>query len=132
MNFFRTLGAYVAWHYSRGITEFAILWGNILAFENHFFSVPLLLRTLFSRWRRLGDDTRSGGFNPGQMFGSFIVNTLMRIVGFCVRLPTLIVGVFLLVLTALAFPVVIVLWIILPPVALLMVIGGLWVTIFGL
>ena len=132
MKSLRILGAYVLWHYGRGIRELGELWRNLLAFFWHFFSIPLLLRTLLSPWRRMGEATRKPGLHPDQFLGDVIVSTLMRLVGLLVRIPTIVLGLALLLLFTVAFPLAFIIWLLLPPLAVLCVIAGLWLAIIGL
>ena len=83
--------AYVKWHYGRGLRELFGVAGNFLWFVTNFFSFKLLLKTLFSPWKRLGENYE-GGFNLGAFASTFIVNGLMRTFGFITRLLVLLVG----------------------------------------
>ena len=98
---FTLFGRYLAWHYTTGLLDCLQLLGNFLWFVYHFFSVPVIVRTLLTPWRRLGEPYR-GGFNPERLLETFIVNLLMRLFGFVVRIIWLalafvaLIGVFLL------------------------------------
>jgi len=128
----RVLWAYILWHYGRGFSELAHFWASIILFINHFFSIPLLIRTLFSPWRRMGEATRRGGLHIGDYFGDLVVGLLMRIVGFAVRMPTIIIGCIFLIGSVLLFPVLFLVWLLLPPFALLLIVFGLYYAAFGL
>ena len=84
--------AYIKWHYGQGLKEFFGVMGNFLWFIAHFFSFKLLLRTLFTPWKRLGENYE-GGFDLGAFASSVIVNGLMRAVGFVTKIIVLSVGV---------------------------------------
>lgn len=82
--------SYFTWHYNTALRN---IWGittNFLWFFLHFFSVPILIKTFFSPWRKLSE--HSVGFLPGVFFGNLIVNTLMRLIGALVRATTLILA----------------------------------------
>ena len=96
MTLFIFLGRYFAWHYTAGLFGCLRLLADFLWFVYHFFSIPVLGRTLFAPWRRLAESYREG-FNPEQALEIFIVNVLMRTFGFVVRTIFLLVA-----LTALA------------------------------
>ena len=83
--------AYVKWHYGQGLQEVSSVAHNFLWFLTHFFSFKLLLKTLFYPWKRMGESYGSV-FNVGTFTSTFIVNTLMRIVGFLSRSVVLLVG----------------------------------------
>lgn len=76
---------FLGWLYSGGIKEFSKAWVNIHWFLYHFFSVPELIRTLFSPLKRLKESYR-GGFDPEKFFSALAVNIIMRITGFITRL----------------------------------------------
>ena len=85
MAFLTLLGRYVAWHYTAGLLDCLRRLADFLWFIYHFFSVPVIARTLFTPWRRLGESYRRG-LDPGRTLETFIVNTLMRLFGFIVRI----------------------------------------------
>lgn len=83
---------YFLWHYGRAIKQGLNAWKNILWFFANFFSITLLLKTLFQPWKRIFE--RSGqGFDPGRFFEAIIINTMMRLVGFVMRSIVLIIGI---------------------------------------
>lgn len=81
------------WTYGKGANEFLLLWLNIHWFLYHFFSVPQILGSLFAPLKRL-KDSHGRGFDPQKAMESFILNTIMRITGFLVRLTLLVVAAF--------------------------------------
>jgi hypothetical protein len=83
--------AYVKWHYGRGLKELFGVAQNFLWFIANFFSFKLLLKTLFAPWKRLGE-RYEGGFDFGAFASTFIINSLMRIVGFITKIVVLFVG----------------------------------------
>ncbi len=83
--------AYIKWHYGKGIREFIGVVSNFLWFVSHFFSFKLLIRTLFSPWKRLGE-SYDGTFNLGAIASTLVVNTLMRFVGFLTRSIIIFIG----------------------------------------
>jgi hypothetical protein len=86
-----TFWMYVKWHYSQGLREIFQVVGNFLWFVSHFFSFKLLAKTLFTPWKRMGE-IYNGGFDLGAFASTFVVNSLMRVVGFATRSVVLIVG----------------------------------------
>ena len=83
--------AYAKWHYGQGLRELFGVAQNFLWFVAHFFSFKLLLRTLFSPWKRLGENY-GGGFDLAAFASTLVVNTLMRVVGLVTRLIILLIG----------------------------------------
>jgi hypothetical protein len=88
LTVFSLLFYYLKWHYGRAPNDLFGIWKNVMWFVWHFFSVPILLRTFFSRWRRLGERYPQGPDVVG-FASTFIVNVIMRGVGALVRLITL-------------------------------------------
>ena len=83
--------AYVKWHYGEGLQEFFGVTKNFLWFVVHFFSFKLLFKTLFDPWKRLGEHY-GGGLDLADLASTFIVNLLMRAVGFFTKTIVLLVG----------------------------------------
>lgn len=73
----------------------AILRGlaNLLYFNLNYFSIPILLKTLFSHWHRYRL-SYGRGFSPSRYAEVFIFNMFSRIIGAIVRIIFIIIGVF--------------------------------------
>ncbi len=109
--------SYVHWHYLQGFGELVGVFGNVLWFIKNFFSFNLLTHTLFALWRRMGE-SYVAGFNLENLVETFIVNSLMRVVGFVSRVVVLLVGVLSYGVISLLFLLVMMLWLLLPAVLL--------------
>lgn len=84
---------YIRWHYTRAWQDFFQNWKTFVSFLYSFFSIRALLSTLFAPWRRLGEE-RVNNFDPESFLGFVIVNGLMRLLGFVIRLPVVLFGLF--------------------------------------
>lgn len=124
MNFIIIIPIYFSWHYSRAYFDLFRLWKNILGFVLHFFSIELLLKTLFSPWKRLGEDKKKG-FNPGAFFSSLAINTIMRIVGVFIRLSTISIGLITLFAVFFVGLVFILLWAFIPALIFIIFVSGI-------
>ena len=115
---------YIVWHYGRGTSDVITIWKNLLWFIYNFFSIPQLVGNLFSPWRAISDRRTHKDINISEIASVFIINTIMRIVGFLIRSIFLIVGVvagvMLFVIGILAF----LSWLILPFLLLALVVTG--------
>ncbi len=110
MNFFLVLPYYLAWHYGRAYYDIKNIWFNFLFFIYHFFSIPMLLRTLFSPFERINDD-----YSPKtSFFETFVFNTIMRFFGFVLRTFFIILGSACLLATLFLGVIFFVFWIFLP------------------
>ena len=83
--------SYAVWHYSRGLQDFLNVWSNFLWFLYNFFSVSLLVRTLFSPWRRMDELGRSG-FHLKAFLEKFVTNLIVRGIGICARFFVIVSG----------------------------------------
>lgn len=77
------------WLYGEGVPEFLKAWRNLHWFFYHFFSVPLMLRSLFQPLKRL-KEKYGRGFDPEKFFENLAINTIMRIAGFFIRITFLV------------------------------------------
>lgn len=116
--------AYFRWHYSRALKDLIQIWRNCLWFIGHFFSLGILVRTLFAPWRRL-DEGYKKGLEPGAWLETLIVNLLMRAVGFLIRAVFISVGSLLALIAALSLVPAILLWLAAPFLVLGLFLSGL-------
>lgn len=112
LTFFYT---YANWHYTLGFLALLSHGRNFLSFLWNFFSIPDLLRTLFSPWRRLRE-TYDDGYDIQDKLATLLVNTIMRIVGAIVRLAVIAFGILAQVLATAFFIMASFIWLLLPAV----------------
>ncbi len=114
---------YFIWHYTKAFKDIGVLWLNFMWFVLHFFSIPLLLRTLLSPWRRISAGHKKGDLEDWAQAIAF--NLMSRVVGFLIRIVLIIVG--LTVLTILFFSIVVFLifWVSLPFMSVFSVLWGI-------
>ena len=115
---------YIVWHYSRGLRDSVRFSLTFLWFVYNFFSIPILLGSLFAPWRRMGEPYRKG-FLAAEFFSTLIVNLLMRLVGFCFRTVVIIVGLLALIATALLGFFGLLVWLALPLILVLLFLWGI-------
>jgi len=101
------------WYYGKAIKDILTAWKNFIIFSVEYFSIPLLLKTLFSPWRR--DITKKvRGFDIGQFFHVLSFNAISRTVGFIIRIPTIILGIIFFFATVILGALFFILWFALP------------------
>jgi ATP-dependent Clp protease ATP-binding subunit ClpC len=88
---------FISWHYSFGLHWYWVKLRNSLRSVNHQFSLPFLLPTLFSPWRKLSRVEKRPGFHPDQELADASFNFISRIIGALVRISLLIIGLTLLI-----------------------------------
>jgi len=113
---------YISWHYSRGITNFLLHWKDFLWFAWNFFSIGLLLKTLFTPFQRLGQKAKS--FDPEKILEALATTLMMRLVGAIVRSFFIIIGVASLLAILVFGAVFFIAWVLIPFVLLTMLITG--------
>jgi hypothetical protein len=100
------------WYYSRAILDVLSVWFNLMWFLTHFFSMPLLLRTLFSPWKRMTDD---GAARDVEAFlEAAVMNVMSRVFGAVARLSLICIGTIALCIGVLFLGVSLLLWMCLP------------------
>ncbi len=120
----RLLVSYIVWHYTRALAELFLNCRNFISFLYHFFSIGELSHTLFAPWQMLGERYKKG-FDPENFFEVFVVNSLMRLVGFLVRGAVILLGVVVIIFTILCSVVAFGFWLVLPLATILFLISGL-------
>lgn len=87
--FFSLLVEYGRWHYSDALVAYIRILKNFWWFVVAYFSMPLLLKTLFVPYKRMTEHTVG---TVSSWLEASVMNTLSRLVGFLVRLCLLITG----------------------------------------
>ncbi|MFZ2522265.1 MAG: hypothetical protein WAX44_00255 [Minisyncoccia bacterium] len=124
MVFLLTIPNYFLWHYSKALFDLVNLWRNFTIFFYDFFSIPTLLKTLFSPWHRM-NDAYSGQLTFEATVGTFIVNTLMRIVGGLVRGVFVVLGLISIIVSFSVGLIVFCAWLLLPLILLYTFLSGI-------
>jgi hypothetical protein len=114
---------YLVWHYSQAFRDVSSFWMNIAWFVTHFFSMPLLLRTLFSPWKRVRTEHTKYGLED--LAETILFNIMSRVVGAFIRVVLLVVGFVTLVLVFAGYISFLILWVFLPVVVLFSTVVGI-------
>ncbi len=91
MLFLSIMHHYILWHYTTAFGEILHVWKNLLWFTYNFFSIPQMLRSFFSPWKRMTEE-RGNTFNFEDLAGFIIINIISRIVGMILRTIVLFFG----------------------------------------
>ncbi len=91
MLFLSIVHHYLLWHYSRAFLEIFHVWLNLMWFVVNFFSIPQLLRALFSPWKRIVED-RGEKWNLEDLAGYILIGLVSRLIGFILRLTIILIG----------------------------------------
>lgn len=104
---------YLEWQFLDKPKNILRAWQNFLKFNLNYWSAPLLLKTLFSHWRRY-QYSYGRGFNLGRYFEVFTFNMISRILGAIMRSVFITLGLLTEILVFLAGVMVFLFWLIFP------------------
>ncbi|MBU2592664.1 MAG: AAA family ATPase [Patescibacteria group bacterium] len=109
--------SFLVWHYTKGLNFFLNRWLFVLTWVNHYFSIGLLIKSLFAPWKRLIiEESDSPGLKG--FFDRFTFNLISRAIGAVVRLAVVLAASLILVLTVIAGFLLFLIWLIFPPLGL--------------
>jgi hypothetical protein len=128
MRYGEFLVDYIVWHYGRSIQDFLTVWSNYVWFLYNFFSIPLLLKTLFSPWRRMNEQSKVG-FNMEAFFEKVMANFIVRIIGFGLRVFVIVSGCIAIFLTFIGGFAFFIIWVTLPLTLVLLPATALIITV---
>jgi len=83
---------YLSWQFLDVPGNILAGWKNFLKFGINYFSIPLLVKTLFSPWHRYAW-AYPRGFDIGKYLEVFISNLISRILGAIMRIFLIIAGI---------------------------------------
>jgi len=80
------------WHFYEMPKFFVEVWKNYISFASNFFSLEILLKSLFSPWHKYKWNYPKG-FDIGEFFSTLISNTFSRIIGFFMRIVLILIAI---------------------------------------
>jgi len=98
-------------------------WRNFLRFNLNYFSIPLLLKTFFSPWRKY-KWSYGKGFDIKRYLESFFSNLISRTLGAIIRSFLIIIGLLVEIFIVFAGTIIFFSWLVLPAILI-------WGLIFG-
>jgi hypothetical protein len=104
---------WVFWHFIEMPKNILKSWKDIFRFYLNYFSIPLLLKTLFAPWRH-NLSSYPKGFDLGEYFEIFISNLISRTIGAILRFFLILIGFFVEILIILAGIIILFIWFVLP------------------
>ncbi|PIY89349.1 MAG: hypothetical protein COY73_01130 [Candidatus Nealsonbacteria bacterium CG_4_10_14_0_8_um_filter_37_14] len=112
---------YLTWHYVDQVRGILLAWKNFLRFNLNYFSISLLLKTLFSHWRKY-QWSYGRGFDIKRYAEVFFSNLISRVIGAIIRFFLILIGVVAEIIIVLAGIIVFLGWLLLP----VLLLAGLW------
>ncbi len=104
---------WVFWYFIEMPKNILHSWKDIFRFYLNYFSIPLLLKTLFAPWRH-NLLLYPKGFDIGKYFEIFISNLISRTIGAILRFFLILIGFFVEILIILAGVIMLFVWFVLP------------------
>ncbi len=117
---------YLIWHFIDMPKEILKAWRNFLLFNLNYFSIPLLIRTLFSYWRQY-QWSYGRGFDAARYLETFVSNLISRILGAIVRIFLIIFGIICEIFIFFSGLIIFLTWFILPLILIAGLIFGIFV-----
>ncbi|OGZ19079.1 MAG: hypothetical protein A2175_02030 [Candidatus Nealsonbacteria bacterium RBG_13_42_11] len=115
---------YLVWQFFDAPKNILKAWKNFLLFNLNYFSIPLLLKTLFSPWHRY-KVSYGRGFDFGRYFEAFFSNLIFRILGAIIRTLLIIIGLLMEVFIVLGGLIAFFCWLVLPAILIVGFIFGI-------
>ncbi|MCX6723277.1 MAG: hypothetical protein NT094_04430 [Candidatus Staskawiczbacteria bacterium] len=107
------INLWLFWHFYE-VPKFLLkVWNNYISFALNFFSLPLLLKSFFSPWRKYKWNYPKG-FDVGEFFSTLISNAFSRLMGAIMRIVLIVVGIVFQIFVVLAGLIIFLLWIFMP------------------
>lgn len=105
---------FLLWHYSEGLRYYISRWLSYFDWIIHYFSLTLLIKTLFSPWKRLIIVDNKPGFNFKRFFEAITFNIISRVIGAIIRLSLFCVGLVLIIIVYLGGIAGLLMWLAIP------------------
>jgi len=115
---------YLTWHFLDVPKVLAKAWKNYLRFFLHFFSLPILVKSLFSPWHGI-TWSYGRGFSFKRYAETIISNGFSRIIGFCLRLVLIFFGLVIEIIVFIIGLLILFCWFFLPVIFILSIIYGI-------
>ncbi len=112
------ISSWFFWHYSVALNSAWQRWRDFMRFNRDYFSIPFLLKTLFSPWRRY-KFSYGRGFDVGRFLEALTFNIFSRVMGAIVRVAVIVIGTALQVLIFFFGILSIIIWLLLPVITII-------------
>jgi len=116
--------AYFYWHYLERLKDIFLVMSNYVNFWVFFFSVKIVLRSLFLPWKKVESVPQKTGFDIFIWANNFFFNIVSRVIGFIMRIFLLCFFIICETVTLTVGIVSIVVWLFLPLIVAYLIIYG--------
>ncbi len=104
---------WLVWHFYEAPMFLLEVWKNYIIFSFNYFSLPILVKSLFAPWRRYRWSYPKA-LDIGEFFSTVLSNFFSRIIGALVRIVLIIVGFIFQIFVVLAGLVIFLFWLLVP------------------
>ena len=104
---------WLVWHFVEVPKFLLTVWNNYILFALNYFSLPILLKSLFAPWRRYRWNYPKG-IDVGEFLSTLISNAFSRLMGALMRIILIVVGIVFQIFVLLAGLIIILLLILIP------------------
>ena len=118
------IAQYLEWHFIEQTKAVLQAWHNYLYFNLNYFSVPLLVKTFFSPWRRYSY-SYGRGFDLKRYIDAWTFNAFSRVMGMILRTFLIVFALIIEFFVFLAGLLLFFFWLFLPIILIIMIIHGL-------
>jgi len=119
-----TIFPYIFWHFVEFPKKLSKAILNFLKFGARYFSIPFLLKTLFSHWHRFSWQYPRG-FDPLVYLEVFVSNLISRTIGFILRTFLILAGILFEIFIFILGILVLIIWYLLPLISIFLFFYGL-------
>ena len=105
------------WHFYEMPKFLLGIWKNYILFALNYFSLPILLKSLFAPWRKYRWNYPKG-FNVVEFFNTLVSNAFSRLLGALMRIILLVIGILFQVFVIFSGLIIFLLWILIPFIVL--------------
>jgi len=102
------------------------VWKNYILFASNYFSLPILLKSLFAPWRKYRWNYPKW-FQVGEFLSTLISNAFSRLLGAIARIVLIVAGILFQIFVIFAGLIIFVLWLLIP---LIIIAGFLFIFIY--
>jgi len=104
---------YFQWHFIEQAKTILRAWKDFLLFNLNYWSIPLLIKTLFAHWHRYRY-SYGKGFDLKKFFEVWTFNIISRVLGAIVRIVFIFLGILTEIFIAIIGLIVFLFWLVLP------------------
>ena len=112
-----------SWHFLELPKDIFKAWKNFLLFNLNYFSISLLLKTLFFPWRKYSY-SYGRGFDLSRYFEAFTFNLISRALGAIMRICLIVLGLLVQIFIIFAGAIILISWLLLPAFLIIGLIFG--------